>query len=819
MADLDYTVGVNTLQAEANLTRLQKSVGTLNDTFGKFRDVIATVAFSAVIHNALDLADTLYDLADATEMSTNKILGFGSAVALNGGTVAGAQKGMARLVASIDDAANSAGASREAFKDVGVSLTDLRTKSSSQIFDQAIKGLAGIDDVATRARLATQLLGREARNVNFKNVQEDFVTASEKALRYNDAIKSGAIASDNIASAIKTMQLEVVRAIQPITDFINNIKVSTDTLGKWFDRIVEVGKNFLYLAGAIGLIIGLVSGFDLLVAAAVALRAAVVALPEIFSSIAGLFRIIFTPSLWGPFFANMAALAGGLGPKLVVLFEAMGVNTAFIARHWIAITAGIAAAYTAAKEYFGLGKDQQGPTGRSYSEDDARRMREYLDEQAAKVKRGQEAIERFNAEVAKARLDSSQSLDIQKSTLQDLAFKYNFQAQIVGKTEDEKELLTAMNDLQVQRLNKQEEYARSIAKLQQEKSLTKDEEANKLLGARIGILQQEKTASNEAYGVQKDSIATQIKFLQERRMVEAFRIKDQEIIIKSIDDQIARQNTLNDLLRSANDQKIDVKFQTNQLGLGPLQKQINEITESGRKAALEAGRAFSAQFDGEMSAQQANELANGLDQIAQRYGKITQAQIDNLMASQTWSAGWSEAFATYKENAFNAADEAKTYFNDFARGFEDTIVTLVQGGKVNFRDFANSIIADFARIQARKMLVNAAAGYTEAGGLTGVFNTIGSMFGFAAGGAVQAGVPITVGERGPEMFIPTSAGTIVPNNAMSTGNSNLGQQTIVNYNIQAVDASSFRSLVARDPSFIYAVTEQGRRSQPSRRLG
>jgi hypothetical protein len=37
------------------------------------------------------------------------------------------------------------------------------------------------------------------------------------------------------------------------------------------------------------------------------------------------------------------------------------------------------------------------------------------------------------------------------------------------------------------------------------------------------------------------------------------------------------------------------------------------------------------------------------------------------------------------------------------------------------------------------------------------------MFGFAAGGSPPVGVPSIVGERGPEIFIPNSAGTIIPN--------------------------------------------------------
>jgi phage-related minor tail protein len=111
---------------------------------------------------------------------------------------------------------------------------------------------------------------------------------------------------------------------------------------------------------------------------------------------------------------------------------------------------------------------------------------------------------------------------------------------------------------------------------------------------------------------------------------------------------------------------------------------------------------------------------------------------------------------------------------------------------------------------------------TGGGGTTG--NVMGnlfafgkSLFGFANGGMMAAGQPGIVGERGPELFVPQSAGKVI-SNAQAFGNRE--PQVInnaVNYTIQAVDASSFRSLIARDPNFIYAVTEQGRRNQPTRR--
>ena len=42
--------------------------------------------------------------------------------------------------------------------------------------------------------------------------------------------------------------------------------------------------------------------------------------------------------------------------------------------------------------------------------------------------------------------------------------------------------------------------------------------------------------------------------------------------------------------------------------------------------------------------------------------------------------------------------------------------------------------------------------------------------GFANGGNPPVGRPSIVGERGPELFVPRTAGTIVPNHAMGGAN-------------------------------------------------
>jgi phage-related minor tail protein len=77
----------------------------------------------------------------------------------------------------------------------------------------------------------------------------------------------------------------------------------------------------------------------------------------------------------------------------------------------------------------------------------------------------------------------------------------------------------------------------------------------------------------------------------------------------------------------------------------------------------------------------------------------------------------------------------------------------------------------------------------------------------AEGGPVSAGTPYIVGEKGPELFMPSSAGTIIPNidrpNIFGL-ESKGGGEVNNNYSISihAVDAASFAELVERNPEVI-----------------
>lgn len=179
---------------------------------------------------------------------------------------------------------------------------------------------------------------------------------------------------------------------------------------------------------------------------------------------------------------------------------------------------------------------------------------------------------------------------------------------------------------------------------------------------------------------------------------------------------------------------------------------------------------------------------------------------------RSFGTGWERAFNKYIDQATNSSILAENIFNSMTGNMNSAIDDFVEKGKFSFKDFSNSIIKDLLKIGLK---YQAAQLFNNIGNL-GIGGMLSGLFsGRAIGGPVQANEPYVVGERGPELFVPATAGNVVSNNQMSTAGA--GGSNIIQYNISAVDAMSFKQMLARDPSFLYAVTEQGRRSLPMTR--
>ena len=161
----------------------------------------------------------------------------------------------------------------------------------------------------------------------------------------------------------------------------------------------------------------------------------------------------------------------------------------------------------------------------------------------------------------------------------------------------------------------------------------------------------------------------------------------------------------------------------------------------------------------------------------------------------------------YVENATNGAQQARRIFEQATQGMEDAIIRFVKTGKFNFKDLINDLLTTLLRSRLQELFARIFSGGTarsNSPGLFDVLGSIGSAIGkkfMGDGGILGKGEYGIVGERGPELV--QGPATVTPI---------MGSQ--VTYNINAVDAASFQELLARDPQFLFAVSETGRQSLP-----
>lgn len=92
--------------------------------------------------------------------------------------------------------------------------------------------------------------------------------------------------------------------------------------------------------------------------------------------------------------------------------------------------------------------------------------------------------------------------------------------------------------------------------------------------------------------------------------------------------------------------------------------------------------------------------------------------------------------------------------------------------------------------------------------------------GFADGGNPPVGMPSLVGESGPELFIPKTAGTIIPNNQLGSAMGG-GPQVVYNgpyiASMSAIDTQSATQFLSRNKQAVFAANQSATRSLPQSR--
>jgi len=169
-----------------------------------------------------------------------------------------------------------------------------------------------------------------------------------------------------------------------------------------------------------------------------------------------------------------------------------------------------------------------------------------------------------------------------------------------------------------------------------------------------------------------------------------------------------------------------------------------------------------------------------------------------------------------------SARRTEQVFNSVFGNLTSAIDNFVKTGKLSMKDLTRSIIQDLIAIQMRAAMLRFLGGIFGNLSAASTYGTIpGSQqtnllaaqdAGFArraAGGSVTNNTPYLVGERGPEVFVPSGSGTIIPNNQMG----NMGGVTNVTNNyINAIDTKSFEDRLLNSSNAIWAANQYANKS-------
>ena len=136
-----------------------------------------------------------------------------------------------------------------------------------------------------------------------------------------------------------------------------------------------------------------------------------------------------------------------------------------------------------------------------------------------------------------------------------------------------------------------------------------------------------------------------------------------------------------------------------------------------------------------------------------------------------------------------------TIGNDIKNG----IAGLIKGTST-LGDLLNNVADKFLDVALNQALFGdvLGAGGDKGGGLLG-------FLGFARGGRPPVGKPSIVGEKGPELFVPRSSGTIVPNNKLGGGGST---SVVVNVDASGTDVQGDQAQ-AKELGTLISVAVQG----------
>lgn len=202
-----------------------------------------------------------------------------------------------------------------------------------------------------------------------------------------------------------------------------------------------------------------------------------------------------------------------------------------------------------------------------------------------------------------------------------------------------------------------------------------------------------------------------------------------------------------------------------------------------QKAEAEAQRQIIASLSADLEAARARikatvvQITSMDDATAGAAGSVSTLKVE-LEGTEIAAGGASQGMDALTDALENSQDPLEQAASRIESGLEGALMGLIERTQSvgdAFKSMVKLIIAEVYRAAVVKPIIDGIMnGFGGGGGLGGF---IARNFGGARaeGGPVMPGRAYLVGERGPEMIVPQSAGTVIPNHALGGGGVTVNQ--------------------------------------------
>jgi lambda family phage tail tape measure protein len=241
IARLGVRLGIDSAEFTKGIEAAKKDLANFANAATNYA-AIGAAAFTAMTFKALQFADSIADVAKANDVAISTVLQLGDALQQNGGSAESASKIFASFTTFVDKAADGSFEAQKAFKEVNVTLKDLGTLSTEDLFAKILKGLDNIPDQLTRQAKAYEILGKGIKGVDIAGLANDMSKASSIAEYQTKAIEDAAKAWDLIEKASRNAMvtftafvgspiLKMVEYLNELPKYIDQVTISFQKMG------------------------------------------------------------------------------------------------------------------------------------------------------------------------------------------------------------------------------------------------------------------------------------------------------------------------------------------------------------------------------------------------------------------------------------------------------------------------------------------------------------------------------------------------------------------------------------------------------------